>query len=138
MKYTRKQLVKILEDANITTTAKSIAHLMIICMDNNLVSKEDIIRADTPKPKMEKNVEPKEKRTRGRPRINPPKEPTGYSKARAVRLTNQDTGEVTEYRSINRALEATGHGFEYFDRNNGKIIGGVLYEVLTPPSVKRN
>ena len=93
-KYTRKQLIKILQDANISTTAKSIAHLMIICMDNNLVSKEDIIRADTPKQKKEKT----EKRPRGRPRLNPPKEKVlkGYSKARAVRLTNQETGEITD------------------------------------------
>ena len=132
--YTRKQLVKILNDNNISTTAKSIAHLMIVCMDNHLVTKEDIIESDKPKEKKEKKEEEEcnEKRRRGRPKLNSPKEKIlkGYSKARAVRLTNQETGEVTEYRSLHKARIGTGHGHEYFLRNNGKVIDGILYETL--------
>ena len=136
MKYTRKQLVKILNDANVTTTAKSIAHLMIVCMDNNLVTKEDIIKADTINNENQEDGQ-KEKRPRGRPRREgPPQEKAskGYVNARTVRLTNQETGEITEYRSLHKAKLGTGHGHDYFTRNNGKIINGILYEVQTPSS----
>ena len=71
MKYTKKALVKLLQDADVSTTAKSIAELLIIALDNGVVKREDILCPEQEKPIKEK---PEGKKLRGRPRKNPPKE----------------------------------------------------------------
>ena len=55
-----------LQDNNITTTAKSIAALMLIALDNGVITREEVLRNE---PKQES-----EKKPRGRPRKYPPKE----------------------------------------------------------------
>jgi hypothetical protein len=43
MLYTKKELLKLLQDKNVTTTAKSVAQLLIIALDNGVVTREDIL-----------------------------------------------------------------------------------------------
>lgn len=134
MKYTQKNLMKLLQDAGISTTAKSIAKLLIIALDNGVLKREDILGPEKEKP---------EKKPRGRPRKYPPKEvdldkivDPKYHRLRTIRtnpisvkLTNVDTGEVTSYSSLYKASSATHHACNFFTRNNGKVIDGRMIEV---------
>jgi hypothetical protein len=141
MKYTKKALIKLLQDANVSTTAKSIAELLIIALDNGVVKREDILCPEKEKPIKEK---PEGKKLRGRPRKNPPKEvdpnkvvDPKYHRLRTIRvnptsvkLTNVDTGEVESYDSLYKACAATRHGSGFFIRHNGKVIDGIMIAVV--------
>ena len=135
MLYSKKSLQKMLQDNNITTTAKSIAALMLIALDNGVITREEILRNE---PKQES-----EKKPRGRPRKYPPKEVdpnkvvdpkyhrllTIRTNPISVKLTNVDTGEATSYASLYKASRATQHGCGFFMRNNGKVVDGIMIEV---------
>jgi hypothetical protein len=141
MKYTKKALIKLLQDADVSSTAKSIAELLVIALDNGVVKREDILCPEKEKPI---NVKPKGKKLRGRPRKNPPKEvdpnkvvDPKYHRLRTIRvnpksvkLTNVDTGEVESYDSLYKACAATRHGSGFFIRNNGKVIDGTMIAVV--------
>ena len=142
MLYSKKSLQKMLQDNNVTTTAKRIAALMLICIDNKLVTREEVLKNEIKEPR--KPREPKEPpKPRGRPRKYPPKEvdpnkvvDPKFHRLRTIRnnpssieLTNVATGEVTTYGSFYKAARATHHGCGYFVRHNGKVVDGVLIEV---------
>lgn len=137
MKYTKKTLIKLLEDNNITTITKSIAELLLIALDNIVITREDVLRPKKePKPEVEK-------KPCGRPRKYPPKEvdpnkvvDPKYERLlkirnnpRKVTLTNVETGEIRTYDSLYKAVEATGHGCGYFLRNKEKTVNGIKIEV---------
>jgi len=140
MRYSKKDLVTLLKDNNITTTAKSIIELMLLALDNEILSREDVV---SPK-KEPKRREPKESKPRGRPSKYPPKEvdpnkvvDPKYHRLRTIRtnpisikLTNLDTGEVTKYGSLYKASLATKHGCGFFARNIGKVVDGLLIDVI--------
>ena len=130
MGYSKKDLQKLLKDDNITTTAKSIAALLLTCLDNGIITREEVF-----------STESKEPKPMGRPRKYPPKEvkpkDPKYDRLLSIRnnptfvnLTNVDTGEVTSYPSLYKASRATNHGCGFFDRNNGKVINGIKYEIV--------
>jgi len=139
MRYTKKQLQKMLKDNNITTTTQSIIELVLIALNNNVISQEDIFRQ-----KKEPKKEQAEKKPRGRPRKYPLKEEDPnkvvdpkYYRLRTIRtnptfikLTNVDTGDVTKYSSQYKASKATKHGCGFFVRNNGKVVDGILIEIV--------
>ena len=124
MKYTKKSVIKMLENNNIPTTE---IELMIIALENGLQKRED------PEP-----------RARGRPRKYPLKEvdpdkvvDPKYHRLRTIRtnpisvkLTNVDTGEATSYGSLYKASRATHHGCGFFVRNNGKVVDRMKIEVI--------
>lgn len=136
MKYTKKALIKLLQDNDVSTTAKSIAELVIIALDNGVLKREDILCPE--KEKLDG------KRPRGRPRKYPPKEvdpnkvvDPKYHRLRTIRanptsvkLTHVDTGEVESYDSLYKACAATRHGSGFFIRNNGNVIAGTMIEVI--------
>ena len=134
MSYTtKKALIKLLNDNNITTTAKTLTELVLIALDNEVVKREDVVPAKKP-----------EKRPTGRPRKHPPKEvdpnkviDPKYLRLRTIRtnpisvkLTNVDTGEITSYASQYKACRATHRDHGFFIRNNGKVVGGIMIEVI--------
>jgi len=143
MKYTKKNLMTLLQDAAVSTTAKSIAKLLIIALDNGVVKREDILCPEQEKP---------EKKPRGRPRKCPPKEvdlakivDPKYHRLRTIRtnpisvkLTNVHTGEVTSYSSLYKASSATHHACNFFKRNNGRVIDGRRIEVADFDEEKNN
>lgn len=136
MRYTKKTLTKLLQDNGVTTTAKSIAALLLLALENGAITREDVIKPD--KPDLDT-----EKRPRGRPRKYPPKEVDPnkvvdpkyqrlleiHENPRAVRTTNVETGEVKCYSSLHKAKSALGHGSGYYIRNNGKVVDGIKIEV---------
>jgi hypothetical protein len=131
MKFTKKGLIKLLQENGITTTTKSIIELMLLALDNEILKREDVVPADV------------DKRPRGRPRQYPQKEfdsnkvvDPKYYRLRTIRtnpvsvkLTNVDTGEVTSYGSLYKATTTTHHGSKFLIRNNGKVVDGMLIEV---------
>ena len=133
MKYTNKNLIKLLDDNNITTAATSVIELMLLALDNDILKREEI--------KQEKSLE---KKSRGRPRKYPSKEvdpdkvvDPKYHRLRTIRanpktikLTNVDTGKITTYDSLYKASQDTKHGCGFFVRNNGKIVDGMLIEAM--------
>ena len=137
MRYSKKDLIKLLKDNNITTTAKSIIELMLLALDNEILSREDVV------PAKKEPKEPNNPKPRGRPRKYPLKEvdpnkvvDPKYHRLRTIRtnpisikLTNVDTGEVTTYGSLYKASRATHHGCGFFMRNNGKVVNGSMIEV---------
>lgn len=145
MLYSKKSLTKMLEDNDITPTTKSIAALLLICLDNGLVTREEVLPKEPKEPKKEPKEpkELKEPKPRGRPRKYPPKEvdpnkatDPKYHRLRTIRtnpisvkLTNVDTGEATSYSSLYKASRATHHGCGFFIRNNGKLVDGIKIEV---------
>ena len=155
MLYTKKDLVKLLEDKNITTTAKSIAQLLLIALDFGAVTREELLaetdaEREPPKPRgrprkypVQESDEPKVKRSRGRPRKYPPKEVdpnkvidpkyerllTIRNNPRTISMTNVETGETIKYGSSYKATIATGHTLKYFDHHNGKVVDGFKIEV---------
>jgi hypothetical protein len=52
MLYTKKELLKLLQDKNVATTAKSVAQLLIIALDNGVVTREDILAEPKDVPKL--------------------------------------------------------------------------------------
>ena len=157
MLYTKKSLRKLLNDSNITTTAKSIATLLLLALDNGVVSREEVLqehmepKRSVGRPK--KVVDPDEvkdeapieepKRHRGRPRkyrpkiVDPdkPKDPK-YDRIRVmsrlpipVTLTNVETGEVRLFKSQCNASKTLGKGERFFARHNGEVVGGELIQV---------
>ena len=139
MKYTKKDLIKLLKDSNIRTTAKSVIELMLLVLDNGILKREDIV---TPKKEPKDSKGPK--RPLGRPRKYPPKEDDPdkvvdpkYYRLRTIRtnpisvkLTNVDNGEVTSYDSLYKASRATRHGCGFFIRNNGQVVNRMKIEVI--------
>jgi hypothetical protein len=136
MKYTKKNLIKLLEDNNITTTATSVIELMLLALDNAILKREEI--------KQENDSVSIEKKSRGRPRKYPVKEvdpdkvvDAKYHRLRTIRtnpttikLTNVDTGKATTYGSLYKASQDTKHGCGYFVRNDGREVNGILIEVM--------
>jgi hypothetical protein len=136
MKYTKKNLIKLLEDNNITTTATRVIDLMLLALDNDILKREEI--------KQENDSESIEKKARGRPRKYPAKEvdpdkvvDPKYHRLKTIRtnpttikLTNVDTGKATTYGSLYKASHDTKHGCGYFVRNDNKVIDGILIEVM--------
>lgn len=151
MMYSKKSLQKILKDNNVTTTAKSIAALMLIAMDNKLVTREEVLKNEIKEPRKPKEPmelkEPKEPKPRGRPRKYPKKEvdpnkvtdPKHYrlrtirKEPTLVKLTNVVTGEITTYKSLYEASKETKHGCGYFTRHDGNVIKGIKVEVIRQP-----
>jgi hypothetical protein len=133
MKYTKENLIKLLEDNNITTAATSVIELMLLALDNDILKREEI--------KQEKSIA---KKSRGRPRKYPSKEvdpdkvvDPKYHRSRTIRanpktikLTNVDTGKITTYDSLYKASQDTKHGCGFFVRNNGKVVDGMLIEAM--------
>jgi hypothetical protein len=133
MLYTKKELLKLLQDKNVATTSKSVAQLLIIALDNGVVTREDIL------------AEPKDvpKRPVGRPRKYPPKEvdpnkviDPKYERLlkirnnpRTVTMTNVETGETITYNSTYKAHAATRHTVRYFENHNGKVVDGFKIEI---------
>ena len=142
MRYSKKDLQKLLKDNNITVTAKSKIELMLLALDNEILSREDVV-IPKQEPKKREPKEPKEPKPRGRPRKYPPKEvdpntviDPKYHRLRTIRtnpisvkLTNVDTGEAASYGSLYKASRATHHGCGFFIRNNGKVVDGIMIEV---------
>ena len=153
MLYTKKSLKKLLEDNNVTTTAKSIAALLLLALDNGFVSREDVLQESAGLASNEKRPvgrprkliqeEPKEKRPVGRPRkyepkiVDPdaPKDPK-YDRLRAqskvaipVTITNVATGEVRSFKSQYKAAKMTGKREGFFARYNGKVVDGELIQL---------
>ena len=136
MKYTKKNLIKLLEDNNITKTATSVIDLMLLALDNDILKREEM--------KQENDSQSIEKKSRGRPRKYPPKEvnpdkvvDSKYHRLRTIRttpttikLTNVDTGKATTYGSLYKASHDTKHGCGYFVRNDGREVNGILIEVM--------
>ena len=149
--YSKKSLQKILKDNNVTTTAKSIAALMLIAMDNKLVTREEVLKNEIKEPRKPKEPmelkEPKEPKPRGRPRKYPKKEvdpnkvtdPKHYrlrtirKEPTLVKLTNVVTGEITTYKSLYEASKETKHGCGYFTRHDGNVIKGIKVEGIRQP-----
>ena len=146
--YSKKSLQKILKDNDVTTTAKSIAGLLLIAMDNKLLSKEEVLKNEIKEPKEpRKPKESKEPKLRGRPRKYPKKEvdsnkvtdPKHYrlrtirKEPTSVKLTNVETGETTTYKSLYEASKETKHGCGYFTRHDGKVVKGINVEVIRQP-----
>lgn len=133
MLYTKRDLLKLLADNNINATTNNLPELVVIALDKNVITRDDVFRS-----KVEK-----EKRPRGRPRKYPPKEVdpnkiidpkynrllTIRKNPRKVTLTNVKTGDVTSYHSLYKAVKSTGLSFTYFKRNNGKIVDGMKIEM---------
>jgi len=46
MQYSKKDLQKLLQDNNITTTSKSLCALMLIALDNGLITREEILKKE--------------------------------------------------------------------------------------------
>lgn len=143
MRYTKKALLKLLQDNCITTTSESKIELMLLALDNEILKREDVVPSKK-EPRKKEVSEPKEKRPLGRPRKYPPKEvdpnkvvDPKYHRLRTIRtnptsvkLTNVDTGEVISHGSLYKASKATNHGCGFFIRNNGKVVDGIMYEVI--------
>lgn len=133
MRYTKENLIKLLKDKGVSVTGKSVAALLILALDNDVITREDVIKQD----KLDTDVE---KKPRGRPRKYPPKERKpvdpkyhrlveNHENPRAVRITNIETGEVKCYSSLYKAKLDIGHGSGYYIRNNGKVVDGIKIEV---------
>ena len=134
MRYTKNDLMTLLKDNNITTTAKSKIELMLLALDNEILSREDVV---PPKKEPESGKTPRDRKyppTEVDPnKVVDPK----YHRLRTIRtnpksikLTNVDTGEVTAYGSLYKASLATKHGGGFFIRNNGKVVHGILIDVM--------
>lgn len=142
MIYGKKDLIKLLRDNNITVNSKkkSKIELMLLALDNAILKREDVVTAENEVKKKEES----EKRPCGRPRKFPRKEDDPnkvidpkYNRLRTIRtnpksvkLTNVDNGLVTSYDSLYKAYRATHHGYGFFNRNNGKVVGGMKIEVI--------
>ena len=122
MSYTRKDFKKLLKENGVSTTADNKMTLMILALENNLISKDDICRGKY------KGVRPAG-RLVGRPRIHEIKEkkPTDPKYERlglirnnplGLRMTHVETGEVIEYSSTYEAKKKTGHSWIYFENRN--------------------
>ena len=112
MIYTKKVLINMSKDINITTTTnQSIMELMLIAKENGLDwNRKDIV---IPEPNAD------EKRPRGRPRQ--------FSPRVIVKLTNIETGEETTYNSKYQAIKALGCNIK--NKNNGQMVNGMRYVV---------
>jgi len=124
MRYSKKDLMTLLKDNNITTTAKSIIELMLLALDNDILSREDVV----PPKKEPKRREPKEPKPESDPKYHRLR--TIRTNPKSIKLTNVDTGEVTAYGSLYKASLATKHGGGFFIRNNGKVVDGILIDVM--------
>ena len=98
MAYTRKYLKNLLKENGVSKTSDNVITLMILAVENNLISKDVILENS------------KEVRPVGRPRkyekkekkpIDPKYERLGLIRNNplGVRITNVETGEVIEYGS---------------------------------------
>ena len=145
MKYTKKTLTTLLQDNGVVITAKSLTALVLLALDNDLITREDVIPQDKGNGNGNSNLNlDTEKRPRGRPRKYPPKEVdpnkvvdpkhhrlrTIRTNPTLVKLTNVSTGEVESYDSLYKACAATRHGSGFFIRNNGKVVDGIIIEVV--------
>lgn len=157
MLYTKKSLKKLLQDSNVTTAAKSIAALLLLALDNGVVSREDILKEPVEKrhvgrPRKSKlethetkdmDLISEPKRPRGRPRKYPPKivdpdkqKDPKYDRIRThskvpipVTLTNVETGEVRTFKSQCMAGKAVGKSEKFFARHNGEVVNGDLIKL---------
>ena len=129
MRYTKKNLQKLLEENGVTKISDRFA------MENNLIDKNELL--GEAKEKAEKipvgRPRIKELKKEGEVKIIDPK----YERLRmirkkpvTVRLTNVKTGEVIEYNSLYKAIRETGHGWQYLESRDGKVDGGFKIEIL--------
>ena len=130
MKYTKENLIKMLENNN---TPRTTIELVILALDNDILKREEI-----------KQENDSQKKSRGRPRKYPAKEvdpdkvvDAKYHRLRTIRtnpktikLTKVGTCEVTTYDSLYKASQDTKHGCGYFVRNDGREVNGILIEVM--------
>lgn len=157
MLYTKKSLKTLLQDSNVTTTAKSIAALLLLALDNGVVSREEILQEPVEKrpvgrpgksePEAEETKDviliSEPKRPRGRPRKYPPKiadpdkpKDPKYDRLRTqikvpipVTLTNVETGKVRTFKSQCMAGKAVGKSEKFFARHNGEVVNGELIQL---------
>ena len=120
MKYTNKELKKMLADNNIDTCANNKVELYLQLFDANILKREDEF---PPKIKRKVGRPPKEK---GPPQL-PKTKRDYYSRTtrthpRKVIYTGIETGEVFTYDSMYKAMQATGECYRYFMRRNGRIV----------------
>ena len=120
MKYTNKQLKKMLADNNIDSCANNKVELYLQLFDANILKREDVF---PPKIKRKVGRPPKEK---GPPQ--PPKTKRDYyscptrTHPRKVIYTDIETGEAFTYDSVYKAMQVTGQCYSYFMRQNGRIV----------------
>ena len=134
MTFIRKDLKNLLKENGVPTTADNKITLMFLAVENNLISKDDILKGKY------KGIRPAG-RLVGRPRIHEIKEkkPTDPKYERlglirnnplGLRMTHVETGEVIEYSSTYEAKKKTGHSWIYFENRDGKVENGYKYEIL--------
>ena|SRR6218665_727211 len=142
-KYTKKSLKKILEDNNITTTMNSVAALLVIALDNGVISREEILQNSESDESLQIDSTEGPKRSRGRPRKYPPKivdktkeKDPKYDRIRTqskvaipVTLTNIETGEVRTFKSQCMAGKVVGKSEKFFARHNGEVFNGDLIQL---------
>ena len=137
MAYTRKYLKNLLKENGISKTSDNVITLMMLAVENNLISKDVILENS------------KEVRPVGRPRKYEKKEkkPTDPKYERlglirnnplGVRITNVKTGEVIEYGSTYESKKKTGHSWIYFENRNGKVDNGYKFEIFSVNKVIRS
>ena len=130
MAYTRKYLKNLLKENGISKTADNKIALMMLALENNLISKVTLLG------------KPKEARPVGRPReyekkekkpIDPKYERLGLIRNNplGVRITHVETGEVIEYGSTYETRKKTGHSWLYFKKRDGKIKDGYKVEIFS-------
>ena len=113
LSHTKKSLIQLLADNDITTSARSKTELYILAIDRGLISKDEILD----KILVGAVDEPKVKRPIGRPRKHPPKpvdlvKDPKYDWLRnlqqtpvIITVTDVETGEVTRYKSQYKAWQ---------------------------------
>ena len=134
MKYTKKDLKKMLKENNINKTSNNKMALMMLAVENNLINRDTVFGSKY------NGLRPSG-RFVGRPRIHEKKEkkPTDPKYERlglirnnpsGLRITHVETGDVVEYRSTYEAKKKTGHSWIYFENRDGKVENGYKYEIL--------
>ena len=140
--YTRKDIKKLLEKNGIDKTAENKMALMMLALENNLISKDAVFGSKY------NGVRPVE-RFVGRPRIHEIKEkkPTENKYERlglirnnslGLRMTHVETGEVIEYGSTYEAKKKTGHSWNYFENRDGGVYNGYKFEIFKAPRVPKS
>jgi hypothetical protein len=130
----RDYLTKLIEENKLAGNEIEGSELIMEALEHTIVNSNIIKLEDAPKrgrgrpwkpgsipkpPKEDKEVDPKFFRLR-KIRTNPT----------LIRMTNVSTGEVTEYKSQYAASKALNHGCGFFTRNNGKVVNGMLVEIM--------
>ena len=131
MRYTKKNLQKLLEENGVTKTSDRFATLIALAMENNLIDKNELLGEAKKRPVGRLRI--KELKKEGEVKIINPK----YERLRlirkkpvTVRLTNVETGEVIEYNSLYKAIRETRHGWQYLESRDGKMDDGFKIEIL--------